>query len=123
MARSRRGYREATAPGRSRGRPVVIARVYREEMVEPVRAKIIARPLCPGLETAVAADFGHAIGSLLRTVVPHATWGRVHTDAHPPMEQRHDSKPVRRTVAVHTHRRDGAPPPTCASVARAMRTG
>jgi type VI secretion system secreted protein VgrG len=36
---------------------------------------------------------------------------------------RHDSKPVRRTVGVYTHRPDGARPPRGARVARAVRTG
>jgi hypothetical protein len=35
----------------------------------------------------------------------------------------HDSKPVRRTVGVYTHRPDGARPPRGARVARAVRTG
>jgi arginase family enzyme len=35
----------------------------------------------------------------------------------------HDSKPVRRTVGVYTHRPDGAQPPKWARVARAVRTG
>lgn len=54
--------------------PSLIAHVYRDEMVEPVRSTLIARPLCPGLVTAVAVDFGHVIGSLPREVA--STWGR-----------------------------------------------
>jgi hypothetical protein len=54
--------------------PSLIAHVYLDAMVGPVRSTIIARPLCAELVTAVAVDFGHAIGSLPREVA--AVWGR-----------------------------------------------
>ena len=38
------------------------------------------------------------------------------------LDAAHDSKPVRRTVGVYTHRPDGARPPRGARVARAVRT-
>ncbi len=54
--------------------PSLIAHVYRDEMVAKTRHTLIERPLCPGLLTALAIDFGHCVGSLARSV--SSVWGR-----------------------------------------------
>ncbi|MDB4927622.1 MAG: hypothetical protein JWM10_106 [Myxococcaceae bacterium] len=54
--------------------PSLIAHVYREEMLAPARDSVIARPLCAGLVSAIAVDFGHGIGSLPRDLA--AEWNR-----------------------------------------------
>lgn len=54
--------------------PGIIAHMYRDEMVAASRHTLIARPLCPGLLTAVAVDFGNCVGSLPRDIA--AKWGR-----------------------------------------------
>lgn len=59
--------------------PSLVAHVYREEMLRsPSGARVIARPLCAGLVTALAVDFGHCIGSLPPDLP--AEWGRSHDE-------------------------------------------
>jgi hypothetical protein len=67
-----------------------------------------------------------APGNLLARVRPRtsaATGAGRRAPAPANSRRRHDSKPVRRTVGVYTHRRERAPPPRGARVARAVRTG
>lgn len=46
--------------------PRLIVHLYREEMLGKARDAVVARPLCAGLVSALAVDFGHCIASLPR---------------------------------------------------------
>lgn len=54
--------------------PRLIAHLYRTEAMGDARGRVIARPLCEGLVTALAVDLGDSIASL-PTDLP-ARWGR-----------------------------------------------
>lgn len=48
--------------------PSLIVHLYREDMVKSSRGALVERPVCPGLVSALALDFGHAIGSISREI-------------------------------------------------------
>ncbi len=54
--------------------PRLIAHVYRADVIGDARDRVVARPLCDGLVTALAVDLGHAIASLPSDLP--ARWGR-----------------------------------------------
>lgn len=54
--------------------PSLIAHLYRDTMIERLRAQLVVRPVCEGLSVGVAVDFGHVISALPRDAMQ--VWGR-----------------------------------------------
>jgi len=54
--------------------PRLIVHLYRSDAIGDARDRIVARPLCDGLVSALAVDLGHAVASLPADLP--ARWGR-----------------------------------------------